>query len=156
MPWTLSALAGMMRKQQLSDDYQPYQPKQRVCLHRCHCSRVVVTMEHCAKNGSPKILKACSLPLTGRNVVNRIITDMVSTAAPPTAPLPCAPAARTPSCLSHTHACIGVHGVPTPQAVMDVEAEGLVLREVADGVTVEEVKDKTDADLIMADNITTF
>ena len=39
---------------------------------------------------------------------------------------------------------------------MDVEAEGLVLREVADGVTVEEVKDKTDADLIMADNITTF
>jgi 3-oxoacid CoA-transferase subunit B len=37
--------------------------------------RIVVVMEHVAKGGQPKILRRCSLPLTGRRVVNRIITD---------------------------------------------------------------------------------
>jgi 3-oxoacid CoA-transferase subunit B len=38
--------------------------------------RVVVIMDHAAKNGAPKILNQCALPLTGRNVVHRIITDL--------------------------------------------------------------------------------
>src|SRR5213079_1680399 len=38
--------------------------------------RVVVLMEHCSRDGAPKILKQCSLPLTGKGVVNKIITDL--------------------------------------------------------------------------------
>jgi 3-oxoacid CoA-transferase subunit B len=70
--------------------------------------RVVVIMDHAAKDGAPKILKECNLPLTGRRVVHRIITDL---------------------------ACI------------DVTPEGLVLREVAPGVSAREVQARTEPTL---------
>ena len=74
--------------------------------------RVVVAMEHVTKDGDPKILHQCTLPLTGRKVVHRIITEL---------------------------------------AVIDVTERGLVLREVAAGTTVDEVKAATEATLIVED-----
>lgn len=70
--------------------------------------RVVVVMDHANKHGQSKVLKRCTLPLTGTGVVSRIITDL---------------------------------------AVFDVKPDGsgLVLIELADGVTLEEVAQKTEA-----------
>ena len=76
--------------------------------------RIVVIMEHCNRQGESKILKHCSLPLTGKGVVNRIISDL---------------------------------------AVMDVTPAGLMLRETAPGVTVEQVLKMTEAVLAVAPDL---
>lgn len=72
--------------------------------------RVIVLMEHVAKSGDHKIVAECDLPLTGRRVVNRIITDL---------------------------------------AVIDVTEAGLVLREIAPDVTVDEVRAATGVPLLV-------
>jgi len=70
--------------------------------------RVVVVMEHVAKDGSHKLVEECSLPLTGRGVVDRVITDL---------------------------------------AVVDVTADGFVLRELAPDVSLDQVREATGAPL---------
>jgi 3-oxoacid CoA-transferase subunit B len=72
--------------------------------------RVVVTMEHTAKDGAHKILEHCTLPLTGQRCVNLIVTEM---------------------------------------AVIEVTAEGLVLRERAPDTTVEAIQKATGTPLIV-------
>ena len=73
--------------------------------------RVIVLMEHLAKDGSYKVVNECSLPYTGRGVVNRVITDL---------------------------------------AVLDVTPDGLVLRELSPGVSVDEVRAATEPELTVA------
>lgn len=68
--------------------------------------RIIVIMEHVNKYGESKVKKECSLPLTGKHVVNRLITDL---------------------------------------AVFDFAGGAMELVELQDGVTIEEVKEKTEA-----------
>ena len=79
--------------------------------------RVIVAMEHTAKDGRPKIRKQCTLPLTGPEVVDLIVTEL---------------------------------------AVIEVTPEGLVLREVAPGITPEAVQEVTEAKLLIAADLKTI
>jgi 3-oxoacid CoA-transferase subunit B len=76
--------------------------------------RVVVVMEHTARDGEKKVLKACTLPLTGAKVVDLVITDL----------------------------CVF--------AVDKKGGTGLTLLELAPGVTVEEIRARTEADFKVA------
>ena len=79
--------------------------------------RVIVTMEHVSKDGASKLLGECTLPLTGRRVVDMVISEL------------------------------GVFAV-------DKKGDGgVTLIELADGVTVDEVKAKTKARLSIADGL---
>ncbi|MBZ5597870.1 MAG: CoA transferase subunit B [Acidobacteriia bacterium] len=76
--------------------------------------RVIIAMEHATKDGQPKILKKCTLPLTGVRVVNTIVTEM---------------------------------------AYINVTAAGLVLEEVAPGLTADDVRRVTEPTLIISPNL---
>jgi 3-oxoacid CoA-transferase subunit B len=76
--------------------------------------RVIVMMEHVTREGQPKILRTCSLPLTGRGCVSAICTD---------------------------------------HAWMDVTPDGLLLRELAPGVTVEQVRAMTEPTFAVASDL---
>jgi 3-oxoacid CoA-transferase subunit B len=76
--------------------------------------RVIIAMEHATREGQPKILKKCTLPLTGVRVVHTIVTDM---------------------------------------AVIQVRPEGLVLEEIAPGLTSDDVQRATEASLIRSPQI---
>ncbi|MGE8204416.1 CoA transferase subunit B [Heyndrickxia sp. NPDC080065] len=76
--------------------------------------KIIVIMDHVNKNGEAKILKQCSLPLTGKGVVNRIITE---------------------------------------RAVIDVNEQGLVLKEVAIGYSVEEILASTEPELLVPEDV---
>ncbi|WP_373048350.1 CoA transferase subunit B [Vulgatibacter sp.] len=76
--------------------------------------RVIVTMEHVSKDGKSKILKECSLPLTGKRCVNTIVTD---------------------------------------HALFDVTEDGLVLREIAPDLTVDDIRKITEASFTVAPEI---
>lgn len=72
--------------------------------------KIIVIMDHTAKDGSPKIKKQCTLPLTGKGVVHKIITE---------------------------------------RALIEVTPDGLELKEVFEGFTVQDVIDSTEAELIV-------
>lgn len=77
--------------------------------------KVILAMEHVSKNGAPKILKKCRLPLTAANVVKTIVTDM---------------------------------------AVIDVVPhKGLVVKEIAPGLSIEDVQNQTEAHLIVSPDL---
>lgn len=82
-------------------------------------TKVIVTMQHVAKDGTPKIVKECSLPLTGARSVALIVTDM---------------------------------------AVFKVDraAGTLLLTDIAEGVTLDELKAKTACDFEVASPLATF
>lgn len=79
--------------------------------------RVIVAMEHTTRDGEPKILHRCTLPITGLRVVHNIVTEM---------------------------------------AYIHVSPSGLVLDEIAEGLTVDDVQRATQAHLIISPDLKTM
>src|SRR5881296_2326084 len=79
--------------------------------------RVIIAMEHTTREGQPKILKKCSLPLTGMKVVDTVVTEM---------------------------------------AYIRVTPTGLVLEELAPGLTADDVQRATEPTLILSPNLRTM
>ncbi len=79
--------------------------------------RVIVAMEHTTREGQPKILKKCTLPLTGMKVVDTVVTEM---------------------------------------AYIRVTPTGLVLEELAPGLTADDVQRATEPTLILSPNLRTM
>jgi 3-oxoacid CoA-transferase subunit B len=79
--------------------------------------RVIVAMEHTTRDGQPKILKKCTLPLTGLKVVDTIVTEL---------------------------------------AYMRISPTGIVLEEIAPGLTADDVQRATEPTLIMSPNLKTM
>lgn len=73
--------------------------------------QVYVTMEHTTKHGAPKIVQACTYPLTGEKVVDRIYTDL---------------------------------------AIIDVTPDGLLVKAMVAGLTLEALQQVTDCPLVLA------
>ncbi|MFI4894595.1 MAG: 3-oxoacid CoA-transferase subunit B [Phycisphaerales bacterium JB058] len=80
--------------------------------------KVVVMMEHVSKRGDAKILKECNLPLTGKGVVDMVITDL----------------------------CV---------MEFDPQARRFKVTELAEGVSADEVREKTEAEIVFADELKT-
>ena len=79
--------------------------------------KVIIAMEHTTKDGAPKILKSCTLPLTAVNAVDWIVTEL---------------------------------------GVMEMTSDGIVLRELAPGITVQDIQAKTEATLIIPPHVGTM
>ena len=79
--------------------------------------RVIIAMEHATRDGQPKILRQCTLPLTGVRVVNTIVTEM---------------------------------------AYLEVTPAGLELREIAPGLSVDDVQRATEAKLVVSPTLRTM
>ena len=77
---------------------------------------MIATLEHCDKKGNSKVKWDCALPITGKNVVSKIITDL----------------------------CV---------FEVDLDQRQLVLTELIDGTTVEQIKDATECDFAVSPNL---
>ena len=75
---------------------------------------IIVTMMHASKHGQSKLLSECTLPLTGKGCIKRVLTDL---------------------------------------ALMDIEDGKFILRERAPGVSVEEIQNLTEGELVIPDNV---
>lgn len=75
---------------------------------------IIVTMTHASKSGQSKLLSECTLPLTGKGCIKRVLTDL---------------------------------------ALLDIEDGKFILRERAPGVSVEEIKNLTQGELVVPDNV---